>query len=172
MKRRDRNQLSYRLTLRIVKMLNVLLIVLPVVIGWRVFYKDHVGIWSESVTLLVAAVYVLLYSTYGRVYDSFLVSVYPVSEMIYSQSLALLISDGFLYCIFVLMAHRLIAVLPLLVISLFLLVFAPSTESILRSKSLISFSCSSVVASSVPPIVIISFFTSALTVFHSAISAG
>ena len=43
MKRRDRNQLSYRLTLRIVKMLNVLLIVLPVVIGWRVFYKDHVA---------------------------------------------------------------------------------------------------------------------------------
>ena len=124
MKRRDRNQLSYRLTLRIVKMLNVLLIVLPVVIGWRVFYKDHVGIWGESVTLLVAAVYVLLYSTYGRVYDSFLVSVYPVSEMIYSQSLALLISDGFLYCIFVLMAHRLIAVLPLLVISLAQIFFA------------------------------------------------
>ena len=118
MKRKEAGQLSYRVTLRVIKILNVLLITLPIIIGWVVFYKDHIGIWSESVTLLVAAVYILLYSTYGRIYDSFMVSIYPVFEMIYSQSLALLISDCFLYCIFVLMAHGLVAVGPLGIICL------------------------------------------------------
>ena len=117
-------KLSYRVTLRFVKILNVLLMVLPVVISWQMFYEEKSSIWNDSVTILVAAVFVLLYATYGRIYNSFMVSVFPVSEMIYSQCLALLLSDGILYCIIVLMAHKLVACWPLLIVCLVQILFA------------------------------------------------
>lgn len=117
-------KLSYRVTLRIIKSLNVLLMVIPVITGWHIFYEESIGVQSGIMTLLIAVVYMLLYVTYGRIYDSFLVSIAPVSEMIYSQCLAFLISDGFLYCIFCLIAHSLVAIWPLVIILLVQVVFS------------------------------------------------
>ncbi len=117
-------KLSYRVTLRIIKSLNVLLMVIPVITGWHVFYEESFDVQSGIMTLLIAVVYMLLYVTYGRIYDSFLVSIAPVSEMIYSQCLAFLISDGFLYCIFCLIAHSLVAIWPLVIILLVQVVFS------------------------------------------------
>ncbi len=118
--------LSYRVKLRIVKLLNVLLMVIPIIVGWHLFYQESVGVQGEAVTVLVAAVYVLLYATFGRVYNSFLVSLTTVPELIFSQCLALLIADGFFYGILSLMAYRFVVLWPLAVAVLVQILFSIS----------------------------------------------
>lgn len=110
-------RLSYRVTLRFVKLLNVLLVTLPVIIGWCCFYAENVNFTGGGAVTLVALIYVLLYATYGRIYNSFLISIVRVSEMIYSQCLAFLMSNILLYFIYSLMGHRFVTVFPLLLMS-------------------------------------------------------
>lgn len=126
MERTKKSQLTYRVKLRFVKLLNILLMVLPISFGWHMYYAERVGVYNEGVAVLVAVLYMVLYLTYGRIYDSFLVSVAPVFEMIYSQCLAFLISDAFFYCMLPLMAHKLVPVWPLLIICLVQLLFSAS----------------------------------------------
>ena len=126
MERTKKSQLTYRVKLRFVKLLNVLLMVLPISFGWHMYYAERVGVYNEGVAVLVAVLYMVLYLTYGRIYDSFLVSVAPVFEMIYSQCLAFLISDAFFYCMLPLMAHKLVPVWPLLIICLVQFLFSAS----------------------------------------------
>lgn len=105
---------AYRAVLRFVKLLNVALMTALAAGAWCLCYAD--GIWSQT-GLLVAAIFCVLYMTYGRIYESFLISLVRITEMIYSQTLALLMSDGILYLVLCLMAHRLVS--PVGVLGLF-----------------------------------------------------
>ena len=97
---------AYRAVLRFVKLLNVALMTALAAGAWCLCYAD--GIWSQT-GLLVAVIFCVLYMTYGRIYESFLISLVRITEMIYSQTLALLMSDGILYLVLCLMAHRLVS---------------------------------------------------------------
>lgn len=105
---------AYRAVLRFVKLLNVALMTALAAGAWCFCYAD--GIWSQT-GLLVAVIFCVLYMTYGRIYESFLISLVRITEMIYSQTLALLMSDGILYLVLCLMAHRLVR--PMGVLGLF-----------------------------------------------------
>ena len=105
---------AYRAVLRFVKLLNVALMTALAAGAWCLRYAD--GIWSQT-GLLVAVIFCVLYMTYGRIYESFLISLVRITEMIYSQTLALLMSDGILYLVLCLMAHRLVS--PMGVLGLF-----------------------------------------------------
>ena len=96
---------AYRAVLRLVKLLNVALMTALAVTAWCLCYAD--GLWSQT-GLLMAAIFCVLYMTYGRIYESFLISLVRITEMVYSQALALLMSDGILYLVLSLMAHRLV----------------------------------------------------------------
>lgn len=89
---------AYRVKLRFVKMLNVVMLTVPLVALWLVKYSGAVAIENRWLnTALIIAEFVALYVTYGRIYEGFLVSVVQVSQMIYSQFLALAISDAIMY---------------------------------------------------------------------------
>ena len=105
---------AYRAVLRFVKLLNVALMTALAAGAWCLCYAD--GIWGQT-GLLVAVIFCVLYMTYGRIYESFLISLVRITEMIYSQTLALLMSDGILYLVLCLMAHRLVS--PVGVLGLF-----------------------------------------------------
>ena len=105
---------AYRAVLRFVKLLNVALMTALAAGAWCLCYAG--GIWSQT-GLLVAVIFCVLYMTYGRIYESFLISLVRITEMIYSQTLALLMSDGILYLVLCLMAHRLVS--PVGVLGLF-----------------------------------------------------
>ena len=105
---------AYRAVLRFVKLLNVALMTALAAGAWCLCYAD--GIWGQT-GLLVAVIFCVLYMTYGRIYESFLISLVRITEMIYSQTLALLMSDGILYLVLCLMAHRLAS--PVGVLGLF-----------------------------------------------------
>ena len=102
---------AYRAVLRTVKLLNVALMTAAAAFCWCLFYADT-G-WSQT-GRLVSVVFCALYMTYGRVYDSFLISLVRITEMVYSQVLALMMSDGLLYVVLCLMQRRLVTVLPVL----------------------------------------------------------
>lgn len=98
---------------RFAKLLNILLVTVPFVVCWYAYYAKGLeepyyrrGNWA------IVGVFVLLYVIFARVYDAFLISRHRISEMVYSQSLALLISDGILYVVIWLLSRRLPNVLP------------------------------------------------------------
>ncbi len=105
---------SYRVTLRITKLLNILLMTAAVIASWIVFYAPTDGVYSFwKPVFLVPTAFIVLYVTYGRIYKSFYVSMVRISEMIYSQALALIMSDCLLYAVMCLTCRRLVAVWPM-----------------------------------------------------------
>ncbi len=101
--------------LRIIKLLNMLLITLPFALAWLLHYKN--GIISQYDGLqnwLIIGLFVLLYVIFARVYDAFLVSLYRISEMVYSQSLAFLFSDVILFIVIWILTGSFPSVIPIL----------------------------------------------------------
>lgn len=108
--------LSYRTILCFTKMLNVIMMAVPVLLCWNLNYAQNMGIQNSiNMATLIVGIFVILYVTYGRVYGGFYVSLVRISEMIYSQGLALLMADGFLYIILCLMSCGLVPVMPMMV---------------------------------------------------------
>ena len=98
-----------------VKGLNVAALSLPFILIWYMFYAGRVSspyyFWGN---VLVAALFVMLYSVLGRVYSAFVISLVRISELVYSQMLAAVISDFFMYVIIWLLTKHLPNVLPML----------------------------------------------------------
>ena len=91
--------------LRLVKLLNVLLIALPFVCCWLLFYAKRVVVFPSPLrSACVIALFTLLYAGFGRVYDAFLVSINRISEMFWSQLLGILMADGFMFIVLWLMS--------------------------------------------------------------------
>ena len=90
--------LKHDVGLRLVKLLNVILITVPFVLCWYLYYADGVPYYRLG-HYAVIALFVFLYVLFARVYDAFLVSVNRISEMVYSQGLASLISDGIMFVV-------------------------------------------------------------------------
>lgn len=109
--------LSYRIVLRSVKVLNVILMTTLMIFCWQGNYAGGVqsSDMARNMTGLVALIFMFLYMTYGRIYDSFLVSLFRISEMIYSQWLALLLSDTLMYIILSLVTQQLVHFLPIII---------------------------------------------------------
>ena len=103
---------AYRAVVRGVKLLNLAMMTAAAVVCWRLFYAGPAA--ANTTALLVGVVFFVLYMTYGRVYESFLISLVRITELVYSQALALLMSDGILYVVLCLMDRRLVALLPVL----------------------------------------------------------
>lgn len=85
------------LRLRLMKLLNVFLIVLPFVGCWLLYYSRHILLppspWQSAGILFL---FVLLYFYFGRVYDAFLLSLKRISELFYSQALSVFMADAFM----------------------------------------------------------------------------
>lgn len=88
------------LSLRTVKLLNIVLITIPFVICWYEYYAQRIDSpYYEKGNWLVIALFVLLYALFTRTYDALLVSINRISEMVYSQALSVLLSDAVMFII-------------------------------------------------------------------------
>jgi exopolysaccharide biosynthesis polyprenyl glycosylphosphotransferase len=106
--------LSYRVTLRVAKILNILLVTVPVVLACLLCYGQTEGLPNRWQNLcLVMAVFMVLYVTYGRIYGSFYISMVRISEMVYSQCLAMIMSDGLLYLVLCLVCRGFVSLWPM-----------------------------------------------------------
>ena len=109
-------KLKHDIALRIIKGLNVILILVPFVLSWYMFYGQN--LWRKSFrgrgNYVVFLLFLMLYFVFARIYDAFLVSLSPVSEMLYSQILSFFFADGMMYIIICLLTRHIITILPLI----------------------------------------------------------
>ncbi|GAJ26259.1 undecaprenyl-phosphate galactosephosphotransferase [Liquorilactobacillus sucicola DSM 21376 = JCM 15457] len=98
----------------IVQVSNLLLMTASFAFVWYVFYANKITapLYNRN-SLLFLLVFAVIYFLYGRIYDAFEVNISKVSELTYSQCLAALLSDGILYIMISLLAHRVISILPM-----------------------------------------------------------
>ena len=111
--------ISYKISLRIVKVLNVILVTIPYGICWFGFYANRIASpYYERGNWAIIGLFILLYIWVGRTYDAFLVSYNRISEMIYSQILAILVADTVMFIVLWLLGKN----FPFIVPALFALV--------------------------------------------------
>lgn len=105
--------LKHNVAVRCVKALNVLLITIPFILCWRLYYASRIAYpFFGRGNWLVVALFVFVYIVFARVYDAFLLSLSRISEMMYSQGLAIFISDAILFIVIWLLSRRFPNMLP------------------------------------------------------------
>ena len=101
------SKFQHDIILRIVKVLDVVLITLPFIGCWFLYYAKHIHMpfnWVGHVSML--ALYMVLYIALGKIYDAFLMSMQRISELLYSQILAAMASDGLIYIVICLLSAK------------------------------------------------------------------
>ncbi len=95
----DRSRLWHDVSVRSVKLLNILFICAPFAYIWLSFYSGQIygGEFSMTGNIAVIVVYVLLYAVFVRIYDAFQISQVSRSELFFSQIIALSISDVIIF---------------------------------------------------------------------------
>lgn len=102
-------------SLRIIKIFNVIAMAIPFALAWYLYYGSRIQApFYRRGNWVVILLFLLLYALFGRTYDAFLISYNRISEMVYSQMLAVVISDFIMYIVFWLLAGHLMNVWPLL----------------------------------------------------------
>ena len=88
---------------------------IPFATVWMYYYKmNMVNPYQFKGNAFVVVIFMVLYVTYGHIYDAFMVSMSRIAEIVYSQSLAVFISDAFMYVIAWLLVEKIPNALPLL----------------------------------------------------------
>ncbi|MBQ9082823.1 MAG: sugar transferase [Clostridia bacterium] len=98
---------TYRLILRFVKGLNVLLMAIPLLVSWLTCYGQDVSLSGWTGAALITMIFMTQYISCGRIYECFLISLVRISEMIYSQFLALMVTDVLMYAVICLLRKEL-----------------------------------------------------------------
>ena len=102
--------------LRLLKLFNVLLITIPFAWGWFNYYAQHMALpFYDRGNWVVVALYAVLYMIFGRVYGGFWISLNRISESVYSQALAVMMTSGIMYVVTFLLERQLPDIWPVLV---------------------------------------------------------
>ena len=101
--------------LRLLKLFNVFLITIPFAWGWFNYYAQHMALpFYDRGNWVVVALYAVLYMIFGRVYGGFWISLNRISESVYSQALAVMMTSGIMYVVTVLLERQLPSIWPVL----------------------------------------------------------
>ena len=96
--------LVHDIPLRLVKVLNIICLTFPFACCWYGYYsRQMLSSFYRRGNLLMITLYMVVYFLFARVYNGFLVSVNRISEMVYSQVLAALVTDGISYLVIALL---------------------------------------------------------------------
>ena len=107
--------LHHDLSLRLIKALNVVLVTLPFSIVWMTYYVRTVLMFPSTIRSSgIILMFVVLYAFFGRTYDAFLISLRRIFDTFYSQGLAILFADAFMFLVLWLMSNRFPDLLPAL----------------------------------------------------------
>ena len=103
------------LMLRLTKIWNVVLITIPFAVCWMCYYANRTDSpYYAKGNWLIIALFLLLYTIYGHIYDALLIQLNRISELVYSQGLAAFIADAIMYIVCWLLTKHLPAIWPLL----------------------------------------------------------
>lgn len=109
-------KMKHDLGLRIAKAMSIIIVTVPFALCWYLFFADSIRYpYFNKGNWVVIALFVVFYVAAARVYDGFTISRYKVSEMVYSQCLAILVADGIMFIILWLLNHDFPNLAPCLV---------------------------------------------------------
>ena len=101
--------------LRLLKLFNVFLITIPFAWGWFNYYAPHMALpFYDRGNWVVVALYAVLYMIFGRVYGGFWISLNRISESVYSQALAVMMTSSIMYVVTFLLERQLPNILPVI----------------------------------------------------------
>ena len=104
---------------------NVIMIAIPFARSWFMYYDNKiVSPFYRKGNWVMIGIFFILYSSFGKLYDGFLVSLVRISEMVYSQSVAVMMTDGIMYLIIILLARGLINPVPMLFVFISQILFS------------------------------------------------
>ena len=100
-------------------LLNIMLMVLPFMISWFAYYRDQVYSSSTVIRSLgMVAIYTVLYSVFGRVYEAFLFSHKCIAEIVFAQILAFSMTNGLIMSVMFVTCGRIPNLLPIAVVEI------------------------------------------------------
>ena len=98
---------KHDVALRVIKLLNVLLVAACFAGAWLLYYEDTMLVtYYFRGEVAVIGLYTVLYAMLNRTYDGFLISYNPVSQIVFSQSLAAFLADAIMVVMMWIMAKR------------------------------------------------------------------
>ncbi len=112
------NTTGNRTVMRIVKAMDVVMVAIPFIMCWYAFYADTIySPYYRKGNWLIVALYVVLYYMVCRLYSGFLIQTKRIAELVYCQTLTLIITDGLFYIIIWLLNKFLPAIQPYLMMA-------------------------------------------------------
>ena len=110
-----KNQIQHRLLQRIVKGMDVILVSVPFTISLFSYYlidtEYTIHFWPGW---LVVGLFAFLYYFFAHLYSGFLLHLSRISELVYAQTLALILTNVFLYFVICLLLNCFVSVVPIL----------------------------------------------------------
>lgn len=117
--------LFHDITIRIVRLINIILMTVPFAVAWYTFYADKLWVrFAMRGHWLVIALFVLLYIIIGRTYDAFKMSYTGQKTIVYSQMLSVLEVDFIMYIVAWLLIRHAPNLLPVIGVLIFQFVFS------------------------------------------------
>lgn len=111
----ERNTFRHEVSLRILKLINLLLMVSVFTVAWYFYYRDFTAVeyyWKGNVAIILF--FIILYYYFGKTYDAFLISYFQMFNIVTSQALSLFLSDTLFYIVMLLLSKGLVNPLPLM----------------------------------------------------------
>ena len=121
-----RSRTAHRTVVRFVKLLDVIMVSLPFITAWALYFSHKIfkfefyrrGNW------LVIALFVILYYLLSHLYSGYTIHISRISEIVYSQTLGVLITDSIMFIIMWLLFRSVpnILIMLLVLLAQFLLI--------------------------------------------------
>lgn len=108
-------KIGHDIVLGFVKLLDLILLTLPFAVCWLGYYAERIAhpFYHRGNWLIIASFFVL-YLAFSQIYDALLISFNQLSEMVYSQILAVLLADGVMFIVLCLLTRHFPNILPAL----------------------------------------------------------
>lgn len=107
------SKFKHNLALRTVKIMNVIIMTVPFMLCWFLYYGSRIRIpYYRTGNFLIIILFMVLYMVFGRLYDAFVINLSKISEIIYSQFLAVSFTDLIMYIVICLLSSKLTNLWP------------------------------------------------------------
>lgn len=107
------SKFKHNLALRTVKIMNVILMTVPFMLCWFLYYGSRIKVpYYRTGNFLIIILFMVLYMAFGRLYDAFVINLSKISEIIYSQFLAVSFTDLIMYIVICLLSSKLTNLWP------------------------------------------------------------
>ena len=107
------SKFKHNLALRTVKIMNVILMTVPFMLCWFLYYGSRIKVpYYRTGNFLIIILFMVLYMVFGRLYDAFVINLSKISEIIYSQFLAVSFTDLIMYIVICLLSSKLTNLWP------------------------------------------------------------